>query len=94
MTREILSPIDLPAAPLDRPGLAWTSATIAIATALLLIANAVSLRDWIDDLPPGPMQAQASSLAGQWVELTETAGVGHPRGWLHALWKEAEAARF
>ena len=94
MAHETPSPIDLPVAPLDRRGLGWTSAVIAIATSLLLVANAVSLRDWIDDLPPSAPQAQASVLAGRWVALTETAAIGRPRLLLHDLWKAAEAARF
>ncbi len=94
MPRETPSPIDLPEAPLDTPGLGWTALVIACAALVLLVANAVSLRDWIDDLPPSPAQAQASALAGDWVALTETSLIGRPRAWLHAQWKSAEAARF
>lgn len=94
MPRETSSPIDLADPPLERPGLGWTSATLALATFLLLVANAVSLRDWIDDLPPSPAQAQASTIVGRWLEASEAIGIGRPRAWLHELWKQAEAARF
>ena len=94
MPRETSSPIDLALPPLPRPGLVWTTFVIATATVLLLLANAVSLHDWLEDLPPGPIQARAAELAGQWVDLGEAIGVGRPRTWLHGLWKAAEAARF
>ena len=94
MPRETPSPIDLPAEPLGRPGLLWATGTIVIAALILLAANAVALRDWIDEQPPSPVQEQAAALADQWVTITDAAGVGRPREWLHDLWKKAENARF
>ena len=88
------SPIDLHEAPLEADGLGWTFGVILIASLFLLCANAVSLRDWIDDLPPSPVQAQAAELADQWVALSEGLGIGLPRKMLHAEWKRAEEARF
>jgi hypothetical protein len=92
--RETPSPIDLPEPPLEVEGLGWAFRVVAVATLLLLFTNAVSLRDWIDDLPPGPLQARASDLAGSWLDLTRTLGVGVPRDALHDAWKRAEIARF
>ena len=88
------SPIDLPAPEIAGDGLGWTSVVIVITALFLLATNAVSLRDWIDDQPPGPVQAQASVLADQWLGLTERIGLAGPRDYLHTQWKRAEAARF
>lgn len=88
------SPIDLPVPELEEGGLGWCFGVIAIAGIFLLFANAVSLRDWIDDQPPSPVQAQAASLADQWLELTDALGIGLPRKALHSQWKRAEEARF
>lgn len=86
------SPIDLPEPELEQSGRGWTVAVIVIAALFLLVTNAVSLRDWIDDQPPGPFQSQAAALADQWVDAT--AAIGIPRDFLHAQWKRAEQARF
>jgi hypothetical protein len=92
--RETPSPIDLPEEPLDAPGLGWTAAVILIAALFLLAMNAVSLRDWVEEQTPGPIQAQAAAAAEQWVQLTDAMGAGSPRAWLHDLWKKAEATHF
>lgn len=94
MPRETPSPIDLPAKPLRLPGLRWTSCTLALAAIVLLTLNAVSLRDWAEGLTPGPAQAHFAEVTEQWADLTDRAGIGLARAWLHARWKEAEAARF
>ncbi len=94
MPQETPSPIDLPAAPLEEPGLGWTTGAIVIATLFLLCANAVSLRDWIDDRPPSPLQAQAAVWADEWVAIAQAVGIGRPRDAIHDAWKQAEAARF
>jgi len=67
---------------------------ILVASLFLLFANAESLRDWIDDQPPSPVQAEAAALADQWVDITEAMGIGLPRKAAHAQWKRAEEARF
>jgi hypothetical protein len=94
MPRETPSPIDLPAEPVGAPGLGWTTGVIAIASLLLLATNAVSLRDWANDLTPGPAQAQLAEATQGWLDFTEAVGVGKPRAWLHDQWKKAENARF
>ncbi len=88
------SPIDLPEPELEGGGLGWTFGVILIAALFLLFTNAVSLRDWLDDLPPGPVQAQAAGIADQWVGVTEAMGIAAPRDIMHAQWKRAEEARF
>ena len=94
MPHETPSPIDLAKPELEGNGLGWAFGVILIASLLLLFANAVSLRDWIDDQPPGPVQAQAAEWADQWVAITEGIGIGLPRKAMHAQWKRAEQARF
>ena len=88
------SPIDLPEPEMEEDGLGWTFAVIVITALFLLATNAVSLRDWIDDQPPGPVQAQAAALADQWLGITEGFGLAVPRDYMHVQWKRAEAARF
>lgn len=94
MPHHMLSPLDLHEPELEGGGLGWTFGTILIATIFLLFANAVSLRDWIDDLPPSPAQAQAAEIADQWVGITEAMGIAVPRDLVHTQWKRAEEARF
>ena len=94
MRHHMSSPIDLLEPPLEEAGLGWSCGVILIASLFLLCANGVSLRDWIDDQPPGPIQARAAELADQWVDFTEAMGIGLPRKALHAQWKHAEQARF
>lgn len=94
MPQETPSPIDLPAPPLEQNGLGWATGVLAIASLLLLCANAQSLSDWIEDQPPSALQAQASELAGTWLDAMKTIGIARPRDALHTVWKRAEAARF
>jgi len=94
MPQETPSPIDLPEPELEEAGLGWTFGVIAIASLFLLFANASSLRDWIDDQSPSQAQQQAAEYADQWVETTESFGIGLPRKAMHDQWKRAEEARF
>jgi hypothetical protein len=93
--RETPSPIDLPEPQVDpTSALGWTAVVIAVAAVLLLALNAVSLRDWVDDQPPSPVQARAAAVADQWLAITAAIGLAGPRDALHDRWKQAEAARF
>lgn len=95
MPSETPSPVDLPGpALLGEGGLRWTSGAIVVATVVLLLTNAVSLRDWIDEQRPSPLQAQAAAAADWWVATSDALLLGRPRAALHAQWKRAEAARF
>ena len=92
MPQETPSPIDLPEPPLEAPGLGWTGVVMTVAVLFLLATNAVSLQGWIDDRPPGPVQARVAATADAWVAITDAAGIGRPRAWLHDLWTGAERA--
>lgn len=95
MPQETPSPLDLPVQLLEEGGsLGWASGTIAVASLVLLLTNAASIADWIDDRPPGPWQARCSAMADGWVSLTDQIGLGAPRAALHQRWKRAEASRF
>jgi len=95
MHKETPSPLDLPEPELEpESALGWATGLIAIASLFLLLTNAVSLRDWIDDQPPSPLQAQAAAVADQWVAISRAIGVALPRDALHHVWKRAEGARF
>lgn len=74
--------------------LRWTTLTIMTASLFLLATNARSLRDWIDEQPPGPVQAQVANLAERWEGLTAGVGLGVPRAVLKTGWNKAQAARF
>jgi len=94
MPHETPSPIDLPEPEIEENGLGWAFGVILIASLFLLFANTESLRDWVDDQSPSPLQAQAAEYADQWVDITEGLGIGLPRKAMHEQWKRAEAARF
>jgi len=99
------SPVDLPADEADdegyygegydrEGGLLWSTATIVIASLILLLTNAVSLSDWAEDMPPSDAQSQAAEVAANWRDTTDQIGLAAPRNALHDVWKRAEAARF
>ncbi len=95
MPRETPSPLDLPEPDPETEGvLGWATGVILVASLVLLLTNAVSLRDWIDEQTPGPVQAQAAQLADQWLALSRAIGLAAPRDALHTQWKRAEGARF
>ena len=95
MPKETPSPIDLPGPVRVGPGdLRWATATIGFAALFLLLTNAVSLHDWVNEQRPGPVQAAAASAADAWVAFTDRIGLGAPRAAMHARWQAAEAARF
>lgn len=95
MPQETPSPLDLPEPEWEPDSaLGWATGVILFAGILLLLGNAVSLRDWIDDQPPSPVQAQAGAIADTWVSFSREIGLGVPRDALHTQWKRAEAARF
>lgn len=91
---EFESPVDLTRDAAGRHPLLWSSITIAVASLFLLATNAITLRGWIDEQPPSPIQAQLAEIAGQWEGMTDSIGLGVPRALLHRHWKAAEAARF
>lgn len=90
---EFESPVDLPGRSVpQRHPLRWTTITIATASLFLLATNAFSIKGWVEDQPPGPVQVRAAALAERWEIITGKLGV--PREALHKVWKSAQAARF
>lgn len=92
---ELASPVDLPAEPIEggHP-LGWTIVTIAVASVVLLCANAGTLAAWVDEKPVSELQQQASARAAQWKAAMGDLGITAPRDELHAGWKALQAARF
>lgn len=84
-------PTDLP---VDAEGgaLRWTATVIALATALLALTNAQSIRSWTEALPPGPRVLQLVATANDWEAAT--AGLGAGRARLHRLWRGMEETRW
>ena len=91
---ETLSPVDLPEPETGRHPLVWTSIVIAVASLFLFFTNAATIHDWAIEQTPSPAQARLLALTERWVEITGELGLGTPRARAHALWKEAQAARF
>ena len=90
---DIGSPVLLPPDPLDavRPW-RWTTATIAMAAAVLLAFNAHAAQAWFDDLTPS---AASERLRAPIAALTRaTAALDGPRARLARLWDRTRAARF
>lgn len=90
-----ISPVDLPAEPIEggHP-LLWTSITIIVAALILLATNAFTIRAWANELEPSETQAKLVEIATVWQDWTDSAGLGAPRAAMNALWKKAQAARF
>ena len=95
MPHETPSPLDLPE-PDEREdsALGWMTVVIGVISVLLLLTNAVSLRDWVDEQTPGPIQAQGAQVADEWLAISRAIGFAAPRDALHTQWKRAEGARF
>ncbi|WCT71986.1 hypothetical protein PQ455_10025 [Sphingomonas naphthae] len=90
---ETLSPVDLEDVDgyAALAGLGWASAAIAVAALLLAATNAVTIRDWANELTPSPTQERLSDAAEQWVAITDDLGLGAPRATMHGWWKQAQA---
>jgi hypothetical protein len=73
---------------------AWTTAVIALATALLLLFNAQSPRSWTAQLPPSEAALAAHDLAERWWRVTARLGLAAPRAALTRQWDALQAARF
>lgn len=92
---ELASPVDISDEPLDEGrSFGWTATIIAVATILLLFANAGTLAAWVDEKTVSVPQQRASELANGWSDALGEIGITWPREELHRLWKQAQAARF
>ena len=91
---EFESPVDLAEAPLAGVNpLGWASGIIAVAAMLLLLFDAASLAAWIDELEPGPVQAEAAQRAHGWHDMTAAWGLAAPRATVKSAWDEAKDQR-
>lgn len=88
-------PVDLPDAPPPEPhALRWTVSIIAMVALGLLATNAVSLAEWVTELPPSENVVRLMSVTDAWRAWTDRTGLSAPRAAAHKVWKQAEDARF
>ncbi|HYC98112.1 hypothetical protein [Brevundimonas sp.] len=88
-----------PAPPLDDEGVAardrrWTSRTVMIAAAFLLVFNAVSPLNWSRQQPPGWIPETVRQLSEVWVAQLSVFAVDQPRQGLREAWDAVRRARF
>lgn len=88
-----------PAPALDEEGEAsrarrWTSQTLFVVCAFLMIFNAGSVQNWARQQPPGWGQSTIDRLATVWEEQLELLGANLPVEGLRQAWREFQAARF
>ena len=90
-----LSPVDLPDPPEPLPHpLRWISTAIAVATLVLALLNAHTLRSWSYQLPPNDYSARVVTLAERWYDLADAAGLNKPVEAMHGWWQGVKDARF
>lgn len=86
-------PTDLPADANGGAGaLRWTATIIVLATGLLALTNAQSIRSWTEELPLGPRVLQLVAAANDWEAVTS--GPGGARARLHRIWRGMAEARW
>lgn len=88
-----------PAPPLDDEGVAardrrWTSRTLLVATAFLLVFNAVSPLNWSHQQAPSWVSETVERVSEAWVGQLALLGVDMPRQGLRDAWFAAKDARF
>ena len=88
-----------PAPPPDEEGVAardrrWTSRTIVVAVAFLLIFNAVSIQNWSRQQPPGWVTATVQQLADVWAAQIAQLGADQPRQGVRDAYENARKWRF
>ena len=88
-----------PDPPLDDEGLAardrrWTTRTILISTAFLLVFNAVSPLNWSRQQAPSWLQGTIQQFSEVWVGQLAVFGVDMPRQGVREAWAAARDARF
>ena len=88
-----------PAPPLDDEGVAardrrWTSRTLLVATAFLLVFNAVSPLNWSHQQAPSWVSETVERVSEAWVGQLALLGVDMPRQGLRDAWFRAKDARF
>ena len=88
-----------PDPPLDDEGLAardrrWTTRTIIISAAFLLVFNAVSPLNWSRQQAPSWLQGTIQQCSEVWVGQLAVFGVDMPRQGVREAWTAARDARF
>jgi hypothetical protein len=88
-----------PAPPLDDEGVAardlrWTSRTILIVTAFMLVFNAVSPLNWSRQQAPSWIQGTVQQVSEVWVNQLAVFGVDMPRQGVREAWMALRDARF
>jgi hypothetical protein len=88
-----------PAPPLDDEGVAardrrWTSQTMLVAAAFLLVFNAVSPLNWSRQQAPSWIQGTVQGLSEVWVAQLAVFGVDMPRQGVREVWMATRDARF
>jgi hypothetical protein len=88
-----------PAPPLDDEGVAardrrWTSRTIFVSAAFLLVFNAVSPLNWSHQQAPSWLQGTVQQISEVWVGQLAVFGVDMPRQGTREAWMAARDARF
>jgi hypothetical protein len=90
-----LSPVDLPGDAVGEGApIRWTVQIVAVASALLFLLNATSIRSWASELRPGPWTDPVISAADAWYETTASVGLAAPVETVHGWWQKVQAARF
>lgn len=88
-----------PAPPLDDEGVAardrrWTSRTVVVAAAFLLVFNAVSPLNWSRQQAPTWVQGTVQQLSEVWVAQLSVFGVDIPREGMRETWNAARDTQF
>lgn len=88
-----------PAPPLDDEGVAardrrWTSRTIFVSAAFLLVFNAVSPLNWSRQQAPSWLQGTVQQMSEVWAARLAVFGVDMPRQGAREAWMAARDARF
>ena len=88
-----------PAPPLDDEGVAardrrWTSRTIFVVAAFMLVFNAVSPLNWSRQQAPNWLQGTVLRMSEVWVAQLAVFGVDMPRQGVREAWMAARDARF
>ena len=71
----------------------WAGRTILVATLVLAVLNAVSIRSWASTLTPSWGAETIQMLADVWAERTAQAGLDAPRRAIHDRYEALKAKR-
>jgi hypothetical protein len=90
-----MSPVDLPGDPVgEEAPVKWTAQIVAVASALLFLLNATSIRAWASELRPGPWTDPVIAAADAWYDTAARVGLTAPVETMHGWWQSVQEARF